>query len=82
MGHGFTRRNLSCYLTVMDELKPLLPNPTIERYMRFTLPIVFHAGHVMPFRDKPSLFLRAFRSGYLRYVGLRSLAVFWLKRKS
>lgn len=81
MGHGFTRRNLSCYLTVMDELRPFLSNATVERYMRFTLPIVFHAGHVMPLRDKPALFLRALRSGYLRYVGLRSMLVFWLKRK-
>lgn len=82
IGRGFTRYNLDCYMTVMDELKCFLPNASVSRYMRFTLPIVFHAGHVLPLRDKWAVFMRALKSGYLRYVGFRSLCVFWLKAPS
>jgi hypothetical protein len=29
--------------------------------------------------DKPAVFWRALRSGYLKYIGLKSSIVFWVK---
>ena len=80
MGRRFSRRNLDCYMTVMDELRKLRPNATIDRYIRFTLPLIFYTGHVLPLREKLPVFWRAVKSGYVPAIGLRSLAVFWLKR--
>lgn len=82
MGTGFTGRNLDCYLTVADEIKGLNGGLTAERYLSFMLPIVFYTGHLIPLKDKFGLFVRAVKSGYMRYVGLKSALVFWFKRPS
>ena len=80
MGTGFTRRNLDCYMTVADEIKKLNGGRTAERYLGFMLPIVFYTGHLIPLKDKLGLFARAVKSGYMGYIGLKSILVFWLKR--
>lgn len=79
MGTGFTRRNLDCYMTVADEIKKLNGGRTAERYLGFMLPIVFYTGHLIPLKDKLGLFARAVKSGYMGYIGLKSILVFWLK---
>lgn len=79
MGKTFSARNMDCYLTVMDELRRFGDLPIINRYMRFTLPIVFYRGHILPFRDKLRIFWRAVKSGYIRFIGIKSIIVFWLK---
>lgn len=80
MGLRYSKRNLDCYLTVADELLRFSKAPIIHKFLRYTLSKVFYTGHLIPLRDKPSTFWRALRSGYLKYIGLKSIAVFWLKR--
>ena len=80
MGLHYSKRNLDCYLTVAAELLRFSKAPIIHKFLRYTLSQVFYTGHLIPLRDKPSTFWRALRSGYLKYIGLKSIAVFWLKR--
>ena len=80
MGKHYSKRNLSCYLTVIDELLKWQDSPIIHKFARYTLSKVFYTGHVIPFKDKLSVFRRALKSGYLKYIGFKSCLVFWLKR--
>ena len=79
MGLRFTKRNLDCYLTVIDELFNFQNSPIIKKFARYTLSKVFYTGHTIPFKDKLPVFWRAIKSGYLNYIGLKSSLVFWLK---
>lgn len=79
MGIKFSKRNLNCYLTVADELLRFRRTPIIHKFLRYTLSKVFNTGHLIPFKEKPAVFWRALRSGYLKYIGLKSTLVFWLK---
>ena len=79
MGISFSQRNLNCYLTVADRLLRFRQSPIVHEYLRYTLSKVFYTGHLIPFREKPAVFWRALRSGYLKYIGLKSSLVFWLK---
>ena len=79
MGINFSKRNLDCYLTVADELLRFSKAPIIHKFLRYTLSKVFYTGHLIPFKDKPAVFWRALRSGYLKYIGLKSSIVFWVK---
>ena len=79
MGINFSKRNLDCYLTVADQLLHFSKAPIIHKFLHYTLSKVFYTGHFIPFRDKPAIFWRVLRSGYLKYIGLKSSAVFWLK---
>ena len=79
MTTNFSRRNLDCYLTVADELLRFQKTPIIHKFLRYTLSKVFYTGHQIALKDKPSVFLRALRSRYLKYIGLKSTLVFWLK---
>lgn len=80
MGINFSNRNLNCYLTVIDQLLQFQRSPLTRKFARYTLSKVFYTGHVIPFRQKPAIFWRALRSGYLPFIGLKSTLVFWLKR--
>lgn len=79
MGKTFSKRNLSCYLTVIDELLKYQNSPIIKKFARYTLSKVFYTGHTIPFKDKFPIFWRAIKSGYSNYIGLKSSLVFWLK---
>ena len=79
MGQRYTKRNISCYLTVADELLHFRKSPIIHKFLRYTLSKVFYTGHQIALKDKPAVFWRALRSGYLKYIGLKSALVFWLK---
>ena len=79
MGLQYTKRNLDCYLTVIDELFNFQNSPIIKKFARYTLSKVFYTGHTIPFKDKFPIFWRAIKSGYLNYIGLKSSLVFWLK---
>lgn len=81
MGIGYSKRNVNCYLTVIDELLKFQPSLLIDKYTRYTLEKVFYTAHLIPFGQKPAVFWRAVRSGYLKYIGLKSALAFWLKRK-
>lgn len=79
MGKYFSKRNLNCYLTVIDELLKYQKSPIIQKFSRYTLSKVFYTGHIIPFKDKFSIYWRALKSGYLKYIGLKSSLVFWIK---
>ena len=79
MGISYSKRNINCYLTVADELLRFQKSPLINKFLRYTLSKVFYTGHLIPFKEKPGVFWRAMRSGYLKYIGMKSAAVFWIK---
>ena len=79
IGKNYSQRNLNCYLTVADELLKFQRTPIIHKYLRYTLSKVFYTGHLIPLKEKPAVFWRAVKSGYLKYIGLKSSLVFWFK---
>lgn len=80
MGIRYSKRNINCYLTVIDELLKWRNTPIIHKFAKYTLSKVFYTGHQIPFKEKPAVFLRAVKSGYLKYIGLESAIVFWFKK--
>lgn len=79
MGEKYTKKNIECYLTVIDELFKFQNSAIIKRFAKYTLSKVFYTGHIIPLKDKLKVFWRAVKSGYLKYIGLKSSLVFWLK---
>ena len=79
MGKRYSKRNINCYLTVIDELFNFQDSEIIRKFSRYTLSKVFHTGHQIPFKEKLSVYWRAIRSGYIKYIGIKSSLVFWLK---
>ena len=77
VGMKFTRRNMDCYLTVADQLLLFSQKPIIHKFLRYTLSKVFYTGHLIPYKDKPVVFWRAMKSGYLKYIGMKSLLKFF-----
>lgn len=80
MGIRYSKRNINCYLTVIDELLKWRDTPIIHKFAKYTLSKVFYTGHQIPFKEKPAVFWRAVKSGYLKYIGLKSAVVFWFKK--
>jgi len=80
MGMRYSKRNINCYLTVIDELLKWQNSSIIHKYAKYTLSKVFYTGYQIPFKDKLGVFGRAVKSGYIKYIGLKSTMVFWLKR--
>lgn len=81
-GGAYSKRNINCYLTVIDELLKWQNTPIIQKFAKYTLSKVFYTGHQIPFKEKFGVFWRAVRSGYLKYIGWKSAFVFWFKRKN
>lgn len=79
MGKHYSKRNINCYLTVIDELLKWQNTPIIHKFAKYTLSKVFYTGHQIHFYDKPAVFWRAVKSGYLKYIGLKAAVVFWFK---
>lgn len=77
IGKRFARRNMDCYLTVADELLRFSQAPIIHKFLHYTLSKVFYTGHQIPCKDKPAVFWRAMKSGYLKYIGLKSSIKFF-----
>lgn len=80
MGKRFSRRNLDCYLTVADELLSFSHAPIIRKFLSYTLSKVFYTGQLIPYKDKPAVFWRAVKSGYFKYIGLKSSLKFLIKK--
>ena len=79
MGLRYTKRNMNCYLTVIDELFKFQDSPIIRKFAKYTLSKIFYTGHQIPFTEKLGVFWRAAKSGYLKYIGIKSSFVFWFK---
>ena len=80
MGKRYSKWNVNCYLTVIDELLKWQDSPIIHKFAKYTLSKVFYTGHQIPFIEKPAVFWRAVKSGYLKYIGLKPAMVFWFKK--
>ena len=80
MGLHYSKRNINCYLTVIDELLKWQKSPIIHKFAKYTLSKVFYTGHQIPFKEKPAVFWRAVKSGYLKYIGIKPAMVFWFKK--
>jgi glycosyltransferase involved in cell wall biosynthesis len=81
MGKSYSKRNINCYLTVIDELLKWQDIPIIHKFAKYTLSKVFYTGHQIPFMEKFGVFWRAIKSGYPKYIGWKSSFVFWFKQK-
>ena len=79
MGKHYSKRNINCYLTVIDELLKWQDSPIIHKFAKYTLSKVFYTGHLIPKNEKWRVFWRAIKSGYLKHIGLKSTIVFWIK---
>ena len=79
MGISFSKKNLDCYLIVIDELLKFQDSPIIRKFAKYTLSKVFYTGHIIPFKDKFSVYWRAIQSGYYKYIGLKASIVFCIK---
>ncbi|MBR1879535.1 MAG: glycosyltransferase [Prevotella sp.] len=79
MGISYSKRNMNCYLTVADELLKFRKTPIIHKFLHYTLSKVFYTGHLIPWKQKPAIFWRVLRSGYLKYIGLKSIIIFLFK---
>ncbi|MBQ6379528.1 MAG: glycosyltransferase [Prevotella sp.] len=80
MGLRYTKRNMDCYLTVIDELFKFQDSAIIRKFAKYTLSKVFYTGHQIPFNEKFKVYWKATKSGYLKYIGFKSSVVFWLKQ--
>ena len=80
MGLRYTQRNINCYLTVIDELFKFQDSAIIRKFAKYTLSKVFYTGHQIPFKQKFCVYWRSIKSGYLKYIGIKSSLVFWLKQ--
>ena len=79
MGKLYSKRNINCYLTVMDELFKFQYSPLTKKFAHYTLSKVFYTAHVISLKEKPAVFWRALKSGYLKYIGWKNILVFWIK---
>ncbi len=79
MGKSYSKHNIHCYLTVIDELIKWQDCPVIQKFAKYTLSKVFYTGHQIPFKEKFGVFWRAVMSRYLKYIGLKSTIIFWFK---
>lgn len=80
MGLRYTKRNMDCYLTVIDELLKFQNSTITRKFAKYTLSRVFYTGHQIPFKEKFHVYWRALKSGYIKYIGLKSSLVFWIKQ--
>ena len=78
MGINYSKRNMNCYLTVADELLKFKKTPIVHKFLRYTLSAVFITGRQIAWKEKPAVFWRAMRSGYLKYIGWKPSITFWL----
>lgn len=81
MGKNYSKRNINCYLIVIDELIKWQDSPIIHKFARYTLSKVFYTGHLIPANEKWGVYWRAIKSGYFKYIGWKSSFVFWFKQK-
>ena len=80
MGKHYSKRNINCYLTVIDELLKWQDSQIIHKFAKYTLSKVFYTGHLIPTNEKCGVYCRAIRSGYYKYIGFKSSLVFWFKK--
>lgn len=86
MTKKYSLRNVSCYLTVVDELFVYVRQhsdvlPLIKKYVSYTLNAVFQTAYVLPYADKFRIYGRCLKSGYLSYIQSVVQLKYWLKNE-
>lgn len=81
MGARFSRRNMDCYLTVLDGVRTWLASHPDRRrigwqYMAYTLNHVLRTARCLPLRDRMATLYRIVAGGYLPYVEPKRLIAF------
>lgn len=85
MTHKYSRRNVDCYLVVIDELmkwsKDVCPQhrKLVRKFARYTLDKVFYTAQVLPIKTKMSLTWVMIRKKYTTFVSAKNWARFLLK---
>ena len=85
MAKQYSLRNVSCYLTVVDELmkysmtKSVVVKSIINKYSKYTLDKVFYTAHVLNFKDKIKSLLRLLNSRYAKFVSCKTILLFLIK---
>ncbi len=80
----YSIRNVRCYLTVIDELFSFASLHgdvnIIRKYARYTLNPVFQTAYSLPFMERMKAFLLCIKKGYIRFLTIRTIGVFWFKK--
>lgn len=85
MTHRYSRRNVDCYLTVVDELLKWAHHEHPEhlsltrKYARYTLDKVFHTAQKLPIRQKAALTCIMIRKRYCTFVSAKNWLRFLIK---
>jgi len=84
MTNHYSRRNVECYITVVDELmKWCADDPTkqiiIDKYASYTLDIVFNTAHVLPYKQKILLLKKIARKKYLKFIHFKNILRYLFK---
>ena len=86
MSKAFSRRNLDCYLKVIEELQIFASKHNeqikeiINHYCKYTLDKVFYTAHILPFTQKIKYFITLIRKKYTKFVSIKTIGVFLLKK--
>lgn len=80
MTSRYSRRNVDCYLVVIDEMLKWGDShketmDVIKKYARYTLDKVFYTAHVLPFKQKISLTKVMIQKKYTKFVSAKN----WLR---
>lgn len=83
MTKRYSIRNVSCYITILDELFAFAHTyghvGIVRKYARYTLNPVFETAKVLPYKDKVKVLYQCLRRGYLRYLSVKTLLKFLFK---
>lgn len=84
MSTHYSKRNVDCYITVVDELSKwgqdhLQYQELIDKYARYTLDKVFYTAHVLTIKQKCELVKHMYIKKYTKYVSKRNWIRFLVK---
>lgn len=86
MTQQFSRKNITGYFTVTDELLKFRKlqtaeiQKTIDKYLNSMLNAVIWRAHGLPFCDKCHILRQSFSKKYIRYIQLKNILALFLKR--
>lgn len=80
----YSIRNIRCYLTVINELFAFAAGfgyvGLVRKYARYTLNPVFQTAYSLSFNERLKAFFLCLKKGYIRYLTVRTLGIFWFKK--
>ena len=80
----YSIRNIRCYLTVINELFVFATRfgyvDLVRKYARYTLNPVFQTAYSLSFNERLKAFSLCLKKGYIQYLTVRTLGIFWFKK--